>query len=103
MAVQIVNNENFEEVVLNAKEPVLVDIWATWCGPCKALAPIVEEVANEAKGFSVAKIDADENGDIAMKYKVRSIPTLLVFKDGEVVNRSVGVISKEEILELLEV
>ena len=98
MAVKIVTSENFESEVLNAKEPVLVDIWAPWCGPCKMLSPIVAE---EAVGFSVAKINADENPELVNKFHVMSIPTLLVFKNGEVVNKSVGLISKDEVKALL--
>ena len=101
MAVKIITSENFESEVLNAKEPVLVDIWAPWCGPCKMLSPIVDEVAEEAVGFSVAKINADENPELVNKFNVMSIPTLLVFKNGEVVNKSVGLISKDEVKALL--
>jgi len=97
MAVKTITSENFEAEVLNAKEPVLVDIWAPWCGPCKMLSPIVDEVAEEAVGFSVAKINADENPELVNKFHVMSIPTLLVFKNGELVNKSVGLISKDEI------
>ena len=99
MAVKIVTSENFESEVLNAKEPVLVDIWAPWCGPCKMLSPIVDEVAEEAQGFSVGKVN--ENPDLVNKFHVMSIPTLLVFKNGEVVNKSVGLISKDEVKALL--
>ena len=101
MAVKTITSENFEAEVLNAKEPVLVDIWAPWCGPCKMLSPIVDEVAEEADGFSVAKINADENPDLVNKFHVMSIPTLLVFKNGEVVNKSVGLITKDEVKALL--
>ena len=101
MAVKTITSENFESEVLNAKEPVLVDIWAPWCGPCKMLSPIVDEVAEEAVGFSVAKINADENPELVNKFHVMSIHTLLVFKNGEVVNKSVGLISKDEVKALL--
>jgi len=97
-----ITNENFESEVLKSDVPVLVDFWATWCGPCQMLLPIVEEVANEAVGFKVGKVNSDENPDLVNKFGIRTIPTLLVFKNGEVVNKSIGVISKDEILKLIE-
>lgn len=103
MSVLTITNENFEAEVLNSEKPVLVDFWATWCGPCKALSPVVDEVAEESDGsFVVGKINVDEQQELARKFRVMSIPTLLVFKGGEVANKSVGVISKEEILDLLK-
>ena len=98
MSVINLTTENFEEEVLNAKEPVLVDFWATWCGPCKMLAPTVSEIADEYEGkVKVCKLDVDQAMDIAMSYGVASIPTLILFKDGESVKKSVGVVSKTEI------
>ena len=98
MSVINLTTENFEEEVLNAKEPVLVDFWATWCGPCKMLAPTVSEIADEYEGkVKVCKLDVDQAMDIAMSYGVASIPTLILFKDGEIVKKSVGVVSKTEI------
>ena len=92
---------NFEEEVLKSDVPVLVDFWAAWCGPCRMLSPIVDAVAEEADGFKVGKVDTDEEFDIAAKYGIQSIPTLLVFQNGEVVKRSVGVISEDDIYDLL--
>ena len=101
MAVKTITSANFEAEVLNAKEPVLVDVWAPWCGPCKMLSPIVDEVAEEAQGFSVGKVNADENQELVNRFHIMSIPTILVFKNGELVNKSVGLISKDEVKALL--
>lgn len=101
MAALHITKDNFEAEVLKSDVPVLIDIWAEWCGPCKMLLPTIEEVAQEAKDFKVGKVNADEEQELAIKYGIRTIPTLLVFKNGEVVNKSVGVISKEEIYKLV--
>lgn len=101
MAVIHVTNDTFEQEVLQAKEPVLVDFWATWCGPCQMVGPIIEEIAEERTDIKVCKIDVDENPEIARQYKVFSIPMLFVFKNGEVAARIVGAQSKEAILEML--
>ena len=98
-----VTAENFEKEVLQSEIPVLVDFWATWCGPCQALLPVIEELAAEAKGFKVVKLNVDEAAELARKYRVMSVPTLLVFKNGEAVKRSVGAIPKDEIIELVSV
>ena len=90
--------DNFETEVLGSDVPVLVDFWATWCMPCRMLAPVIEEIASENEG----KVNVDENPDLARKYRVMSIPTVLVFKNGELTATSVGVDSKENILKLLE-
>jgi len=93
---------NFEAEVLSADKPVLVDFWATWCAPCRMLGPVVEEVAEETEGRAiVGKLNVDEEMELAHKYRVASIPTLIVFENGQEVRRSVGVIEKEDILELL--
>ena len=102
MAAIVLTIDNFEEEVLESEVPVLVDFWATWCGPCQALSPLVEQVAEEETGIKVGKVDVDDQDKLARKYKIFSIPTLLVFKNGEVVQRSVGAIPKEKILELLK-
>lgn len=94
-----INSENFEKEVLNSNEPVLVDFYADWCGPCKMMAPVVEELAGELQGKAkVGKINVDENQDLAMKYNVMSIPTLIIFKDGKEFKRFVGVRDKNELL-----
>ena len=88
MAVIHVTNDTFEQEVLQAKEPVLVDFWATWCGPCQMVGPIIEEIAEERTDIKVCKIDVDENPEIARQYKVFSIPMLFVFKNGEVAGQN---------------
>lgn len=97
MAVIHLSKDNFNEEVLESKAPVMVDFWATWCGPCKTMAPIVEEIAEERTDIKVCKIDVDQEPELARQYRVMSIPTFLVFKEGEVVKRDMGVMSKEEV------
>ena len=102
MAIEI-TKENFEEVVLKNQLPVLVDFWATWCGPCKMIGPIVEEIAEELEGkVAVGKINVDKQPELANRYGVMSIPTLLVFKNGEITNKKIGYMPKEKILEMLD-
>jgi thioredoxin 1 len=98
-----VSDATFESEVLAADSPVLVDFWASWCGPCKAIAPIVEEIASEEAGrLKVVKVDVDENGQTAMRFGIQSIPTLVLFKAGEPVERLIGARSKRDLLEHLE-
>lgn len=101
MAALQITKENFKQEVLEAKEPVLVDFWAAWCGPCQMLLPVVEEIAGEVKNAKICKVNVDEQPELAEEYQVMTIPTLLVFQNGAVKEKSVGVISKEKILELL--
>ena len=101
MAAITITKDNFEQEVLKSDVPVLVDFWASWCGPCRMVSPIIEALADQAEGFKVGKVNVDEEDEIAMQFGIMSIPTLLVFKDGEVANKSVGVASKEQILALL--
>ncbi len=94
--------ENFNEEVLNSDKPVLVDFWAPWCGPCRMVVPIVEEIAEERSDIKVVKINVDEQGELAAQFQVMSIPTLMVFKDGKVVNQSMGAKPKQQILAMLK-
>ena len=99
----IVTKNNFEAEVIKSEIPVIVDFWATWCGPCRMIAPILEDIANENVGkIKVAKINVDEEMELALKFKIEAIPTLLIFKNGEIVNKSLGVLGKEEILALVK-
>ena len=101
MAVVNVNLENFENEVLKSEKPVLVDFWASWCGPCRELGPVVDALGEELTDVKVVKINVDEERELAKKYRVFSIPTLVVIKDGQAVNKSVGVKSRDEILAML--
>ena len=98
----VINKENFESEVLKSDKPVLVDFWATWCGPCAMLAPTIKEIADENPDIKVCKADVDENMELAQQLKISVVPTLLAFKDGKVVNTLVGAESKEQILAMLK-
>ena len=97
-----INKNNFNELVLNSEKPVLLDFWAPWCGPCRMVGPIVEEIAEERSDIVVGKINVDEEMELASQFSVMSIPSLFVLKQGEIVNQSVGVRSKEQILAMLK-
>ena len=98
-----VTDGDFDQQILKSDVPALVDFWAAWCGPCRTVGPIVEELADEYKGkVKVAKLDVDSNKEVASKYGVRGIPTLMLFKDGQVVDQIVGAVPKSRIKELLD-
>lgn len=101
MAEITVTNDNFDSEVINSDLPVLVDFWASWCGPCKMLAPVLREVAEENDSIKVGKVNVDEEPELAGRFGIMSIPTLIVFKNGAAVKKSVGVISKAAVLKLL--
>ena len=101
MSVLTITKENFESEVLRSDKPVLVDFWATWCGPCRMVSPVVDEIAAERTDVKVGKINVDEQPELANQFRIMSIPTLLVFKDGKVVNQAVGVRPKNMIEAML--
>ena len=102
MAVIEINAGNFEQEVVQSDKPVLLDFWASWCGPCKMLSPVVDQVGEELDSVKVGKVNVDDESELAAKFGVASIPTLVVLKIGKEVNRSVGVVPKERILGLLD-
>ena len=98
-----ITDDNFETEVLQSNEPVLIDFWAVWCGPCRMIAPIVEEMSGEYAGKAkIAKLDVDANPNVAMKYGIRSIPMILIFKDGKVVEQIVGAVPKQKLVNALD-
>ena len=102
MSVQTITMENFDKIVLQSDKPVLVDFWAEWCGPCRMVSPIVDKIAEEREDIVVGKINVDEQGELAVRFGVMSIPTLLVFKGGEIAQTAVGARPKADILALLD-
>lgn len=103
MAILTITKENFEEEVMNSDKPVLLDFWAEWCGPCRMVSPVIDEIAEEIADAKVGKINVDEQPELASVFQVMSIPTLAVFHKGKVVNSSVGVKPKNEILRMLSI
>ena len=103
MAITNLSKDNYKKEVLDTDKTILIDFWAGWCGPCKMLSPIIDEVANEvADNIKICKVNIDEQQDLATQFGIMSIPTLVVIKNGQIINNSVGVRSKEEILEMLK-
>ena len=102
MAELTITSANFEELVLKSDKPVLLDFWATWCGPCQMIAPTIHEISEERTDIVVGKVNVDEEMQLAMQFGITSIPTLLVFKGGKLVNQGVGLLPKASVLKLLE-
>ena len=102
MAVITITKDNFKSEVLESDKPVLLDFWATWCGPCRMVSPIVDEISEERSDIKVGKINVDEQMELAQQFRIVSIPTLVVMKDGQIANKAVGAMPKEDILALLK-
>ncbi len=102
MSAITLTTKNFDEEVLKSDKPVLIDFWASWCGPCRMVSPLVDELADEHKEYKFCKVNVDDEEPLAIKVGIMSIPTLIVFKDGQQVNKSIGAIGKEDILNLLK-
>ena len=101
MSVITLTNQNFEDEVTNADKPVLIDFWAAWCGPCRMLSPVVDQIAEERNDIKVCKINVDDEQALAARFGVMSIPTLIVIQGGQIKNKSVGVVPKEKILSMI--
>ena len=102
MSVTVITKDNFAKEVLESEKPVLLDFWASWCGPCRMVSPIIDEIAEEHPEIKVGKVNVDEENELAAKFGVMSIPSIFVVKDGKIVNQSVGASPKNKILELLK-
>ena len=102
MSIVVLDNNNFEEEVLRSDKPVLIDFWASWCGPCRMVLPIMDEIAAERQDIKVCKVNVDEQPELAQKFQVMSIPSLFVIKDGKITNQSVGAKPKQAILNMLK-
>ena len=102
MAAIIINKDNFQKEVMESDKVVLLDFWAAWCGPCRMIAPVVEEIAEENAHIKVGKVNVDEEPELAKQFQVMSIPSLFVMKNGKIVNQALGVMPKNKILELID-
>lgn len=101
MSITNITKQNFDTEVMQSDKPVLVDFWASWCGPCRMLAPVIDEIANEVSTAKIAKVNVDEENELAARFGVMSIPTLVLFKEGKVISQKAGVQPKEKILQML--
>lgn len=97
-----ITKENFDKEVLNAEEKVLVDFWAEWCGPCMLLSPLIDEIAEEVDDVKFCKVNCDDSRDLALEFGINAIPTILVFENGEMINQSIGLVEKEDILNMIK-
>ncbi len=102
MAVYEITNDNFDKEVMQSDKPVLLDFWASWCGPCKMISPVVDEISDEVSEIKVGKVNVDEQPELAQKYGIMSIPTLLLIENGELKDTSVGVVPKQRILDMIK-
>ena len=102
MALITVTKDNFENIVLKSEKPVLLDFWASWCGPCRMVSPVIDAIAEEESDIVVGKVNVDDEMELAQAFRIMSIPTLVVVKDGKIANQAVGVRSKAEILEMIK-
>ena len=101
MSIINITNQNYQKEIMESKKTILLDFWAEWCGPCKIITPVIDEIANENPDLKVCKINVDEQPELANRFHVRSIPSLFVMKEGEIINQSIGAKTKEEILKML--